>query len=226
MKVLVVAAHPDDELLGCAGTLARHARAGDEVHVLIMAQGATSRDDQRHADKRGEQIKALRSSAEKAAAHLGLASPRFAGFADNRMDGCDLLDVVKQVETVVAEVGPAVIYTHSLSDLNVDHRVTHQAVMTACRPLPGSPVRTILAFETPSSTEWSLENVFRPNHFIDISTFLTLKLEALSFYEQEMREFPHARSLRNIEALSIHRGASVGLEAAEAFEVVREVVND
>lgn len=225
MKVLVVAAHPDDEVLGCGGVIARHAAEGSDVHILIMAEGATARHDTR--DEAHPAIGALREAARQAANVLGAREPRLAGFPDNRMDEVALLDVIKTVEAVVGEVRPSIVYTHHGGDLNVDHRIVHEAVVTACRPLPETPVRSLYAFETVSSTEWAPETFgqsFRPTRFVDIATHLDRKLQALESYTSEMRSFPHPRSRENVVALARHRGACAGIAAAEAFMVIREIV--
>jgi len=221
-SVLVIAAHPDDEILGCGGTLARHARAGDRVSILILGEGATSRADAKAGD-----VANLRDAAERAARILGASAPRFASLSDNRLDTVALLDVVKCIEEEVAARNPAVVYTHHGGDLNIDHRIAHQAVLTACRPLPGSAVRSIYAYETPSSTEWSDVAIdsagFRPTRFVDIGTDLDAKLAALECYASELRAFPHPRSKAAVTALAQWRGTSVGLRAAEAFVVVRDI---
>jgi LmbE family N-acetylglucosaminyl deacetylase len=223
-KVLVVASHPDDEILGVGGTLARHADAGDAVNILIMAEGATSRDMPRNPSSRRDEMAGLCAAAGRAAQILGLRPPRFSGLPDNRMDGLELLDVVKLVEAVVAEVKPDIVYTHHAYDLNIDHRVTHEAVLTACRPLPGSSARELYAYETVSSTEWGVAgNGFAPNHFVDITAQLARKVKALEAYTAEMRPAPHARSIAAVQALAHWRGSSVGLAAAEAFSVIRQV---
>ena len=224
-SILVVAAHPDDEILGCGGTLAWHAARGDTVHVLIVAEGATSRDSRRDPEGRDAELTGLRAAASCAASTIGADEPRMLGLPDNRLDGLPLLDVIKPVEAVVEAVAPEIVYTHHAGDLNVDHRIVHQAVVTACRPLPGSSVRAIYAFETPSSTEWqSAGEAFRPQRWVDIEPFLRCKMRALEAYEAEMRPFPHARSFDAVEALARWRGASAGLKAAECFMVVRELV--
>lgn len=231
IRVLIVAAHPDDEVLGCGGTAARHAANGDEVHILIVAEGATSRtkkgDEWKDKDKgyAGE-LKALRAAAGKAACILGARPPELAGFSDNRLDTVAFLDVTQRIERTVTKVKPAVVYTHHGGDLNVDHRIVHQAVLTACRPLPGSTVRSVYTFEIVSSTEWAspIDNTFRPTRFVDIADYLKTKLAALGAYEMEIRAFPHARSIANVSALASHRGAGAGLKAAEAFMVIREIV--
>lgn len=221
MNVLVVAAHPDDELLGCAGTIARHALAGDRVHILIAAEGATSR-----AAGGPDEVEALQQAARQAAEILGAEPPRFAGFPDNRLDSLAILDITQAVEAVVEEVRPTVIYTHHGGDLNRDHRLLHEAVVTACRPLPGRPFRKLLVFETLSSTEWASEAVgapFRARHYVDISATLDVKLRALACYAAEMRPFPHPRSAEAVTALAALRGTQVGLVAAEAFDVIFEI---
>lgn len=224
--VLVVAAHPDDEILGCGATLARHAAAGDDVHILIVAEGATSRDAARSADTRAPEIDALREAATEAAVRIGARPPSFGGLPDNRLDGVDLLDIVKLIERRISECNPAVVYTHHGGDLNIDHRRVHDAVLTACRPLPGVGARAVYAFETPSSTEWADETLpaFRPTRFVDVTGTLETKLAALDAYESEMRVFPHPRSAEAVRSLARWRGASAGVDAAEAFAVVCEVV--
>ena len=223
--VLVVAAHPDDELLGCAGTLTRHARAGDRVEIVIMAEGATSRSSPEERAAHATELERLREAARAAARTIGAANVEFVGLPDNRMDGEVLLDVVQRLEAIVARVQPSIVYTHHRGDVNVDHDVTHRAVITACRPLPGHSVTRILAFETVSSTEWmspASAAPFAPNWFVDIGDTLDTKLAALRCYEGEMRPFPHPRSYEAVEHLARWRGASAGFAAAEAFMLVRQ----
>ena len=223
-RVLVVAAHPDDEVLGPGGTLARHACDGDDVHVVILAEGATSRDDTRDTKTRADELAALKAASRHAARALGLAPPNFAGFPDNRMDEVPLLDVIKVVESHIADIRPQTVYTHFADDLNIDHQITFQATLTACRPLPGACVREVLAFETLSATEYQFASgrrPFSPTMFVDVSDTLPLKHKALQAYDREMRAFPHPRSYEAVDALARLRGASAGLAAAEAFHVVR-----
>jgi LmbE family N-acetylglucosaminyl deacetylase len=225
--VLIVAAHPDDEILGCGGLAARHAAAGDRVNTLILAEGVTARQPRRGGVGDSAEIEALRDAARAAAKILGTEPPQFAGLPDNRMDSLALLDIVKHVEETVERLAPRFVYTHHGGDLNVDHRLTHQAVITACRPLPGAPVRGIYTFEVASSTEWGSTGIdagFRPRRYADIGDFLDLKLQALDCYVAEMHTFPHARSREAIEARAQVRGAEAGVAAAEAFEVIREII--
>lgn len=221
-SVAVIAAHPDDEVLGCGGTMARHAACGDRVHVLIVAEGATSRQPSRDRAAASAQFSELAQAAHAAHAVLGSTRLELGQFPDNRMDGVDLLDVVKAVAAFLDDCAAEIVYTHFPHDLNVDHRVVSEAVQTACRPQPGAPQRQILFFEIPSSTEWRMGAVpFAPNYYADISQQLPDKLRALACYASEMRAWPHARSLPACEHLARWRGASVGVAAAEAFVVGR-----
>jgi LmbE family N-acetylglucosaminyl deacetylase len=221
MNVLVVAAHPDDEVLGAGATIARHARAGDRVASLVQAAGL----DSRGAATAGEHL-ALRRQAEAAADILGAGDLRFGGFPDNRMDSVALLDVVKLVEEVAGATNPDIVYTHCVRDLNVDHQVAARAVVTAFRPLPARRARRLLAFDVPSATDWDpFARPFQPTVFVDAAATLELKLKAMSCYEGELRPFPHARSLDAIRARAIAWGTHAGLPAAEPFELLREIVS-
>ncbi len=218
--ILAIVAHPDDEVLGAGGTLARHAANGDEVHVVFLADGVGARgDDKAAAERRAK-------AARLAASLLGAHEPTFLGFPDNRLDQIDLLDTAQAIEGAIRTTGPSTIYTHHSGDLNIDHVLCHRAVLTACRPMPGSKVRRIYAMEVPSSTEWAspdASNAFMPTRFVDISATQKTKRRALEAYAEEMRAFPHPRSFEALEALATWRGASAGLRAAEAFMVVREI---
>lgn len=218
--VLIVAAHADDEVLGCGGTIARHVFEGDAVHVVFMADGVGSRG----ADRLGE-LKERNQARDEALRVLGVAEWHALDFPDNRMDQVPLLDVVRKLESIIEKLQPKRVLTHHCGDLNVDHRLTHEAVMTACRPVPGFSVREILTFEVMSSTEWNTPGAasFVPNTFVDISDYLPKKLEAMAAYEIEMRPAPHSRNVSHIEALARHRGNCVGVEAAEAFVTVRVI---
>ena len=223
-KVLCVAAHPDDEILGCGGTLAKHAAAGDVVEVILVAEGLTSRGSKSDSPVSDAQFAELYAAADRANKAVGVQKLHFLGFPDNRMDGCDLLDVVKKIEEIAARLQPEIVYTHFSGDLNVDHQVVNQAVLTACRPLPGSSVREIYAFEVLSATHWNLGTAqanFRSDMYVDIEKFLPSKLKALEAYASEMRSFPHARSMEAVKSLAQLRGSIAGLAAAESFQVLR-----
>ena len=222
-RILVVAAHPDDEVLGCGGTIAKHANQGDEVYCLILGEGITSRYSQpREATE--EELKQLKSEAEQAANILGIKKVFFRDFPDNRFDTVPLLEIVKAIEEVKDEVKPDIIYTHHQGDLNIDHQITFKAALTACRPLKGESVKEIYSFEIPSSTEWNSPDAgtyFIPNVFVDISVNFDKKIEALKAYKGESREYPHPRSPRAVELIARRWGVSVGRELVEAFRLVR-----
>jgi LmbE family N-acetylglucosaminyl deacetylase len=226
MNILIVAAHPDDEVLGCGGTIAKHVHNGDEVHVVTLAEGVTSRDKVRERESRAGELSQLAQAAQEAGRTLGVQSVELHDFPDNRMDSVDLLDVIKVVEMAIDRYKPDIVYTHHVGDINIDHRIVHQAVVTACRPLSGQCVKTLLFFEVPSSSEWQTPGsapAFSPNYFVDISDCLNKKLQALEAYGSEMRPWPHPRSLAAVEHLARWRGATVGIEAAEGFVLGRKL---
>jgi len=220
-SVLILAAHPDDEVLGCGGTIAKLADAGARIHVAFLADGISSRDGDG-----AWQLTARRAAAQKASQILGVASVSFGDLPDNRMDAVALLDITKAVEALIAEYSPEMVLTHHAGDVNIDHRRLHDAVVTACRPQKGQSVKTLLCFEVPSSTEWQLPGsgpVFAPNWFVDISSTLDRKLLALDAYAAELRDWPHPRSRQGVEHLVRWRGATVGVDAAESFVLGRQL---
>jgi LmbE family N-acetylglucosaminyl deacetylase len=219
--ILVVAAHPDDEVLGAGATAARRATAGDTVHLAILGEGITSRAG---ADRTA--VSALQDDARAVAGMLGAKSVAFAELPDNRFDTLALLDIVKRVEGWVRELDPEVVYTHHPGDLNVDHRLTFQAVLTATRPVPGCRVREVYAFEAASSTEWAfgrLASPFSPTVFEDVTSTIDLKIACLERYRGEHRAFPHPRSGEALRAIARRWGSVVGLPYVEAFELIRAV---
>lgn len=217
-SILVVASHPDDEVLGCGGTIAKHVLAGDHVAIVFMTNGESSRDSAVL-----DNITSRSKDCEEALKVLGIKSVMNFDFPDNMMDQVPLLRVTKSVEAALDKFKPSIVYTHFSEDLNVDHRITHQAVMTACRPQSWSSVKSIFCFEVLSATEWNsyTKSKFNPNKFVDVSDVWPTKLSALEKYSKELRPFPHSRSIETIEALSIYRGATVGLKKAEAFQIER-----
>lgn len=212
MRVLAVGAHPDDCELGAGASLAKHVAMGDEVSFLIMTSGAV---------REGYSLDKVREQALAAAEILG-ADVRILAYADQSLDMVPLSTLAKHIETEIGLVAPDRVYTHSAGDLNLDHQITARAVATACRPLPGCPVRSLHAFEVPSSSEWG--SGFHPTLFRDVHGWpMQKKLDALECYGGEMRQFPHPRSREGIMALATMRGAAAGVNMAEAFEVVREI---
>ncbi len=223
--ILVCAAHPDDEALGCGGAMARHARLGDSVHVLFAADGVGARLTRNSAAETPRRER--REAANRAAGILGARPPIFLDLPDQRLDAVPMLDLIQHIERVASDTRPSIVYTHHVGDLNLDHRRVAEAAMVAFRPLSGSTVSAIYGFETLSSTEWSIGEAcsqFHPVRFVDITHHLDRKLDALRQYHGEMREHPHPRSDATVKALATLRGSTVGVPAAEAFSVLREIV--
>jgi len=219
-NILVVAAHSDDEALGCAGTITRHVDEGDDVHVVFMTNGVGSRNADSSATFLRKQL------AKSAAKVMAIKTINTFEFPDNQMDSVPLLEITQAIETVIEKINPELIYTHHYGDLNIDHRVTHQAVMTACRPRPGFCVKELYAFEVLSSTEWQTPGYmsFVPNVFVDITAYMDKKLDAIQVYNSEMREQPHSRSIVNTKNLASLRGATIGVDYAEAFSLIRKII--
>ena len=222
--ILVIAAHPDDEVLGCGGTIARLTSEGSNVYTLILGEGVTSRDRKRDLAKRENEIAELKKQAENANRILGVKKVYTFDFPDNRFDTIPLLDIIKTIEKIKEDIKPDIVFTHHYGDLNIDHQITFKAVMTASRPTKDESVKEVYSFEIPSSTEWNAPSSlthFMPEYFVDISKTIKLKVRAMKEYKCEIREYPHPRSIESIEIKAKQRGIQVGLEAAEAFEVIR-----
>lgn len=224
MKVLIVMAHPDDEVIGCGATMARLASEGHDVYTAILGEGITSRDKTRDADKRRDAIAALKSDLGKANGILGVKETFQFDLPDNRFDSVDLLDVVKIVEEIKARIQPEMIFTHNPTDLNIDHTVTHRAVLTATRPMEGEPVKTIFACEVLSSSEWMYPSGFRADTFFDVSSTIDLKVKAMESYQSERRDYPHPRSGQALKENARMWGIKCGVSFAEAFSLVRQIL--
>jgi len=219
-KILVIVAHADDEAIGCGGTLLKHNDNGDDIRIIYMTDGVAARGDNNGASK-------IRLSAQQEACkQLNTSKYYNFNFPDNRMDQVPLIDVTQTIEKIASEYQPDIIYTHHGGDLNVDHRIVHQAVLTACRPQPNSSIEKILSFEVNSSTEWassSMSSTFIPNYFVDMTNYQSDKQHLLEKYQEEMKPYPHTRSFEAISYLNKVRGSSVGVESAEAFMLIRAI---
>ncbi|GAB4407504.1 MAG: PIG-L family deacetylase [Anaerolineae bacterium] len=225
MNVLVIAAHPDDEVLGCGGTIARLSQEGHSVYIAILGEGLTSRYPQRDQAS-SDLLETLHARSHQVANLLGAKELLMYNLADNRFDTVPLLDIVKIVEELIEKLMPHSIYTQHGGDLNVDHTQVYRATLTATRPMAGRPVKAVYAYEVASSTEWAFQKfspVFQPNVFVDINNTLSLKIQAMQLYESEARLFPHPRSPQALQAIAQRWGSVVGLQAAEAFELIREI---
>jgi LmbE family N-acetylglucosaminyl deacetylase len=234
MNILIIAAHPDDEILGMGGTILKHAKNGDKIRTIYLATGITSRrsSGQKNSAKYDindkekkemkKQIDELRKNTKKANNILNVNSFEFYDFPDNEMDTISLLKIIKTIENEIQKFKPEKIYTTHKGDLNVDHQITSQATLTACRP-GTNKVKEILSFEVPSSTEWNYPISFNPNFFVDISKELDKKLKAMTCFIGESRKCPHPRSSKNLQSIAYRWGSVSSTQAAEAFEIIRKI---
>ncbi len=237
MKILVIAAHPDDEVLGMGGTIKKLTKNGNSVKIVILATGISARRsvnfrnttnyqiDSSKSQEIATQIKNLRKEAKKAAKILGTNDVEFHDFPDNEMDLVSNLEVTKTIESILKKFKPSIVYTHSEFDINIDHRIIHNATLTATRPNNSSSIKKVVSFEVPSSTEWNFPQQFSPNIFVDISKELPSKLKAMAVYSKEIRKFPHPRSKEALESVAKRWGTVSNFNAAEAFMLVRQLEN-
>lgn len=235
MKVLVIAAHPDDEVLGMGGTITKYVKSGHEVKIVIMATGIFARRsldytnstkykaDEKTLKEMKTQIQNLRKDAMRASKIMGVKQIEFMDFPDNEMDTISNLEITKKIETLITAFRPDAVFTHSAHDINVDHRALYDATITATRPTSKHSVKKVISFEVPSSTEWYFPSKFSPNLFIDISKELGIKIRALSAYKTEIRKFPHPRSVEGLSVIAKRWGTVTGFNAAEAFYIVRQL---
>lgn len=223
-SVLVVAAHPDDEILGEGGTICRLSYEGVACHALILGEGLTARKMSR-AETQKDELERLKNDTINASKKVGYLSVDFLDLPDNRFDSLDLLDIIKKISTYIDKYRPDTIFTHHHGDLNIDHRCTCEAVLTACRPVGTYFVKRIYAFETPSSTEWNYTygEPFIPNVFFDVTATMDKKIEGMLCYQSESAAYPHPRSTESLQALASYRGSNVGVRKAEAFMLLREI---
>ncbi|MBO6805983.1 PIG-L family deacetylase [Thalassospira sp.] len=225
-NVAVIAAHPDDEVLGMAGSIAKHVNNGDIVNILFMSDGVTGRDVDYDRNARLNDINARKLSAKKVSEILGISNIEFCDYPNLRMDTVSVLEVTQKIETRLQNWGSNIVYTHHSSDTNVDHGVCFKSTLIACRPVPRCQVRSIRCFEVLSSTEYSVSNhgpIFDPNLFVNVEEFVKAKIACVRAYDYEMRPAPFPRSEKIVEAQLTLRGSQVGLNAAEAFMEVRRI---
>lgn len=218
-KILVIAPHPDDEVLGVGGAIAKHAKKGDEVYLCVVTKAYTPDWSEEFLKNRQKEIK-------KANKILGVKNTYFLDFPTVKLDTVPQKELSEAISNVVNKVRPAVVYIPHRGDVNKDHRLVFETAVVALRPKPRSVVRKVLSYETLSETEWAApptEDVFAPNVYVDISDTLKTKLNAMSAYKSELKKYPHPRSLEGITALANKRGIEAGLKAAEAFMLVREI---
>lgn len=218
--VFVIATHPDDEVLGCGGVIARHSATGDRVTIVIVTRGAEDVFSR-------EFVEQVREELRMAGQVLGVASIRFLDFPAPRLDIVPGYQLADGLSRVIREVQPDTIYLPHRGDIHADHQAVYQATLVAVRPVTPLKVRRLLVYETLSETEWAPptgDMAFVPTVFVDISDYLDVKLNAMRCYQSQLKEFPNSRSLEAIQALARLRGATANLVAAEAFMLVREIV--
>ena len=222
-KVLICVAHSDDEVLGCGGVIQYHRSKGDDVYCMNMTNGVSSREY--NARTLQKKIQERKESSAKAAKILDFKwLDEFSNlFEDNKLDNYVLLDLVKVIEKAKKKINPQVVYTHFKRDLSIDHRLTHEAVVTAFRPQNNEVWTDLISFEIPSSTDYNLDVQFKPNYIIDITKFLKKKIEAFKMYKEEIKKAPHSRSLLGIKTLASYRGVQNGIQYGEAFEILKKI---
>lgn len=227
-RILIVVAHPDDELLGLGASMnLLISKYGVKTHVVILGEGITSRSDKRDSKNWQAELKTHKQNIAKAQKAIGYGSTSTYDFADNRFDSVDLLDLIKVIEKEKQAFKPEVIFTHHGGDLNIDHQRTFEAVITACRPMADEAVKTIITFETPSGTEWRASSDpknFIPNFFIRVSEKnVAAKIKGMESYEFEKRAFPHPRSPEALRIQAQRWGVAIGANFAEAFTIIRTI---
>lgn len=222
MKILVIAPHPDDEVLGCGGTIKKYASKGDEVFLCIVTKAYTP-------DWSNEFIKNREKEIECAKDALGIKGVVYLDLPTVKLDTIPQKDLNDLMSGCIKNIGPEIIFIPFYGDINKDHKLVSEAVLVAVRPKPGSSIKKVYCYEVLSETEWAkpaqkIENVFIPNFYEDISDFLEEKLKAMECYKSELKDYPHPRSLEGIKILAQKRGTECGAKAAEAFMLLREVV--
>ncbi|TRZ51511.1 MAG: PIG-L family deacetylase [Dehalococcoidia bacterium] len=219
MRILIIAPHPDDEVLGCGGTMVKHNLSGDEVYLCIITKTYTPEWSEDEARERRKEVLRVNQI-------LGIKKTYFLDLPTVKLDTIPQKELNERLGQVINEVQPEVVYIPHQGDINKDHQLVFGAAMVATRPIPDSAIKKVLCYEVLSETEWGapfVESVFTPNVYVDISGVLETKLKAMSEYKSELKEFPHPRSLEAISALAKMRGTAAGVEAAEAFMLVREI---
>ena len=221
-KVLVIAAHPDDEVLGAGGTIAKYVADGAEVKVLIVTDGSTSqyRDD----PKLQEILEGKKKETQNAMDILGVSQVLYGGMPDMKLDMTEHILVNQSIERVMDEYQPNIVFTHYHGDVNLDHQCVSRSTLVACRPVADQCVRELYAYYVPSSTDWNVQNhvnTFMPNVYVDISDFAEKKYQAMECYATELRDYPHPRSIEALRVMDRANGVHVGMEAAECFVCYR-----
>jgi N-acetylglucosamine malate deacetylase 1 len=220
VKVLVISAHPDDEVIGAGGTIARHVDSGDEVFWGIVTQAYSPPWSEDYLEKARQQVFEVQKV-------LGIREVFFCKFPTVKLNTVPYMEISSALQKIMDHVQPEVVYTTPGDDINLDHRIVYECTLVAARPLPGSSVRRLLSYEIGAGSRQGLTagaGGFVSNVFVDISDYMEKKLQAMSCYESELKEYPHPRSLKGLRMVAEERGLGVGLKAAECFRLVRELV--
>ena len=235
MKILVVVAHPDDEILGMGGTIKKLSKSKNEIKIVVMATGIAARrsinfkNSTKYNINKTEnriitkQIHTLKLHARKAVKLLGVTDIEFLNYPDNEMDKVSNLELTKSIEKIIHSFKPEVVYTHTPFDVNIDHIACYRAVLTATRPKKNTIVKKVISFEVPSSSEWNFTSTFTPNTFVDITHEIKNKIKALQAYKTESEKYPHPRSTKALQAIGNRWGTVSGFSVAEAFFLVRSL---
>lgn len=225
-KILIICSHPDDEILGCGGIIAKNIEIGNKVSVIFTHEGSSARHNNYKSFKAKKDIKNRIQMAKRASKYLNYNILNFHSNINLQNEKNVKLKLVKSIIKDINKYKPDTIFTHHSDDLNSDHSFTFNAVINACRPSSNFLVKELILFEVASSTDWSYLNQkvqFVPNLFIDIEKYFMKKIKALQFYNNEMRNFPNSRSYRGLEYLAKYRGGQVGIEMCEAFKIIRKI---
>ena len=223
-RILIIAAHPDDEVIGCGGTILKAIELDAKVSILFLGEGVSTRFPNNENSKACNEAKKVReNSAKKCLKLLGVKNFKFNYFLCTRFDNYPIIDFVRKIEHSINEIKPNIIFTHDSSEVNIDHVITNRATEIACRPLSNSFVKSIYTYEAVCSSNFKFEKKFQPNTYVDIKKYMKKKIKALSFYQNEIRKFPFPRSVMGIETQCRYRGMQSGLEFAEAFKLVRSI---
>ena len=223
---MLIAAHPDDELLGCGGTLLYYKQKGYEVKIVFLSDCESARKNLKN--KKKLLIRKREKQAIKISKVCKFKKPSFGRFPDNQLDKIPLLKIIRFIEREIEKFKPQIIFTHNEHDLNIDHQIAFKSVLTATRPSTKTFVKSIYCFETPSSTENNFSSVkvkFNPNLFFDITKFIEKKIKLLKIYKNELGKYPHPRSLSSIKVLAKYRGTQIGSKYAESFFLLRRLEN-